>query len=59
MARRTPVLAPRWLLPLLALFLALGHVCESPAHVDLVVSPHLTEGAGHAADDRDGLAVAG
>ena len=44
--------APRWLLPLLALLLVLGHACELPAYVDLVISSHLTEGAGHAAHDE-------
>jgi hypothetical protein len=44
--------APRWLLPLLALLLVLGHACELPAYADLVISPHLPEGAGHAADDH-------
>jgi hypothetical protein len=44
--------APRWLLPILALLLVLGHACELPAYVDLVISSHVTEGAGHAAHDQ-------
>jgi hypothetical protein len=44
--------APRWLLPLLALLLVLGHACELPAYADVVISPHLTGGAGHAAHDH-------
>jgi hypothetical protein len=44
--------APRWLLPLLALLLVLGHACELPAYADLVISSHVTAGAGHAADDH-------
>lgn len=44
--------APRWLLPILALLLVLGHACELPAYADLVMSPHLTEGADHAAHDQ-------
>ena len=42
--------APRWLLPLLALLLVLGHACELPAYANLVIAPHLPEGAGHADD---------
>lgn len=42
--------APRWLLPLLALLLVLGHACELPVYADLVISPHPAEGAGHAHD---------
>ncbi len=42
--------APRWLLPLLALLFVLGHACELPAYADLVIAPHLPEGAGHADD---------
>jgi hypothetical protein len=44
--------APRWLLPLLALLLVLGHACELPAYADLVTSPHLPEGAAHGAHDH-------
>ena|SRR5688572_14957445 len=40
--------APRWLLPLLALLLVLGHACELPAYANLV-SAHLAESADHAA----------
>jgi len=50
--RDRSVLAPRWLLPILALLLVLGHACELRAYADIVMSPHLTEGAGHAADDH-------
>lgn len=31
---------PRWLLPILVLFLVLGHVCELPAYADLAISSH-------------------
>ena len=42
---------PRWLLPLLVLFLVLGHVCELPAYADLAVSSHPTgDDHRHAAD---------
>jgi len=44
--------APRWLLPILAFLLVLGHVCELPAYADLVMSPHPTGHAGHAAHDQ-------
>src|SRR5262245_49355259 len=47
--RNRLVLASRWLLPILALFLMLGHACELPAFVDLVVTAHPTEDADHAA----------
>src|SRR5262245_47155689 len=40
--------APRWLLPILALALVVGHVCELPAYLDLAASPHVTEVDGHA-----------
>jgi hypothetical protein len=50
--RDCSVPAPRWLLPLLALLLVLGHACELPAYADLVMSPHLPEGAAHGADDH-------
>src|SRR5262245_42746103 len=39
----------RWLLPVLTLLVVLGHVCELPAYLDLVVSSHHHEGVGHAA----------
>lgn len=48
--RRRVVPAPRWLLPILALVLVLGHVCELPAYADLVASPHPAHGSGHASD---------
>jgi hypothetical protein len=49
MGHRNPLVpAPRWLLPILTLALVLGHVCELPAYLDLVVSPHVTEADGHA-----------
>ena len=42
---------PRWLLPLLVLFLVLGHVCELPAYATLAVSSHPTgDDHRHAAD---------
>jgi hypothetical protein len=42
---------PRWLLPLLVLFLVIGHVCELPAYADLAVSSHPTgDDHRHAAD---------
>jgi hypothetical protein len=42
---------PRWLLPLLVLFLVFGHVCELPAYADLAISSHLTgDDHRHAAD---------
>jgi hypothetical protein len=44
--------AAGWLLPLLTLLVVLGHVCELPAYLDLVASPHHTEGASHSAHDR-------
>ena len=40
--RNRPLLIPRCLLPLLVLFLVLGHVCELPAYADLAVSSHPT-----------------
>jgi hypothetical protein len=52
MIRRNRLLPiPRWLLPLLVLFLVFGHVCELPAYADLAISSHLTgDGHQHAAD---------
>lgn len=47
MCRRRFVAAPRWLLPLLALLVVLGHACELPAYVNLVASAQPTEDAGH------------
>ena len=45
---------PRWLLPLLVLFLVLGHVCELPAYADLAVSSHPTgDDHRHAGDHQD------
>jgi hypothetical protein len=44
--------ALRWLLPILAMVLVLGHVCELSAYADLVISPHHVEGAAHTADDQ-------
>ena len=50
--RRRLVTAPRWLLPLLALFVVLGHACELPAYVNLVASAHSTEDTGHHTHDQ-------
>ena len=50
--RRRFVTAPRWLLPLLALFVVLGHTCELPAYVNLVTSAHPTEDTGHHTHDQ-------
>jgi hypothetical protein len=50
--RECSVPAPRWLLPLLALLLVLGHACELPAYADMGITPHLTEGTGHDAADH-------
>jgi hypothetical protein len=54
MARRTRFTScPRWLLPLLVLFLVLGHVCELPTYSHLVMSSHGAEGAaGHSGHDH-------
>jgi hypothetical protein len=42
------------LLPLLVLFLVLGHVCELPAYADLAVSSHPTgDDHRHAEDHHD------
>ena len=41
--------ASRWLLPILAWLLVLGHACELPAYAALVGSAHPAEGAGHVA----------
>ena len=46
------VTAPRWLLPLLAFLVVLGHACELPAYVNLVVSAHSTEDTGHHTHDQ-------
>ena len=56
MIRRNRLLPiPRWLLPLLVLFLVFGHVCELPAYADLAISSHLTsDGHQHAADHHTG-----
>ena len=42
--------ARRWVLPVLVLFLVLGHACELPAYADVVGSSH-TGGESHHADD--------
>ena len=47
------VLIPRWLFPLLVLFLVLGHVCELPAYTDLAVSSHPTSDDHRHAADHD------
>ena len=44
---------PRWLFPLLVLFLVLGHVCDLPAYAGLAVSSHPTgDDHRHAADHQ-------
>jgi hypothetical protein len=40
----------RWLVPMLTVFLVLGHACELPALADLV--SHTTEDAHHSAGDH-------
>ena len=50
--RRRFVTAPRWLLPLLALFVVLGHACELPAYVNLVASAHSAEDTGQHTHDQ-------
>ena len=49
--------APRWLLPLLALLLVLGHACEWSAYAQVAITPHPAEASGHAshhsADDPE------
>jgi hypothetical protein len=40
----------RWLFPILALLLVLGHACELPAYADLVGSSRTAEGSHHSAD---------
>jgi hypothetical protein len=44
------LLASRWLVPMLAFLLVLGHACELPAFADLVL--HATEDAHHSADNH-------
>ena len=44
------LLVPRWLVPILAFFIVLGHACELPAFADLVA--HGSEDAHHSADDH-------
>jgi len=44
------LLVPRWLVPMLAFLLVLGHACELPAFADLVL--HATVDAHHSADDH-------
>jgi hypothetical protein len=44
------LLVLRWLVPMLAFLLVLGHACELPAFADLV--SHATEDAHHSADDH-------
>ena len=52
--RNVLVPIPRWLFPLLVLFLVLGHVCELPAYADLAVSSHPTgDDHRHAGDHHD------
>ena len=41
-------LVPRWLVPMLAFLIVLGHACELPAFADLVA--HGSEDAHHSAD---------
>jgi len=42
---------PRWLVPVLAFFLVLGHACDLPALAELVAHP--AEAAHHSADHHD------
>ena len=42
------MVVPRWLVPMLAFLLVLGHACELPAFADLV--SHAAEDAHHSAD---------
>lgn len=44
------LLVPRWLVPMLAFLLVLGHACELPAFADLVSDA--TEDARHSADNH-------
>jgi hypothetical protein len=44
--------ALRWLLPIVALLVVLGHTCELPAYVNLVASAHPTEDTGHHTHDQ-------
>ena len=47
----------RWLLPVLALLLVLGHACEWSAYATVAITPHPAEASGHAshhsADDPE------
>lgn len=44
------LLVPRWLVPMVAFLLVLGHACELPAFAGLV--SHATEDAHHSADNH-------
>jgi hypothetical protein len=53
MQRRFLAPALRWLLPFLMLLLIVGHVCELIEYADSVTPPHLTAGAGYAAEGHE------
>lgn len=46
--------AMRWMFPILALFLVLGHVCDLPAYADVVSISHTAEESHHASDGHHG-----
>ena len=53
MARRNGVLpASRWLLPILAVLLVLGHACELPAYSDRLAPVKAASGGGHEHDEH-------
>ena len=49
--------ARTWALPFLVLLLVLGHVCELPAYVDLIVASHEAEHSHHADAHDDGQSL--
>jgi hypothetical protein len=53
MTRRNRVLpGSRWLLPILAVLLVLGHACELPAYSDRFAPVQAASGAGHDDDEH-------
>lgn len=59
MTRRNGILpASRWLLPILAVLLVLGHACELPAYSDRLAAVQAAGGAGHDDEHSHGSEIA-